>query len=388
MPPLPTTDWPRILLLWLCGVAAAMQFAKIAFLFQALQAHYAVGAAQAGLLLSTVGMVGLVLGVTAGLYAPAIGYRRLLLGGMGLGVVVSLVQSLLPPFGLFWATRVLEGASHLAVVVAAPTLMLAYCAPRHRSIAMGLWSTFFGVAFALTAAGGGWVVARFGVAGVLGGHAAALALVGIATLLWVRTDAPDTAPWPPLSTLPRRHLDIYRHGATALPGACFFFYTLGGVALLTFLPLFAKADRAWVAVLLPLVSIAGTFTAGWLAQTLLPPARLVRWAFTGVACAGLLLGASLFTGLGFAPAALLLVATVGLAGGASFALIPQLNDAPHNQARANGAVAQLGNLGATLGPPLFASLIALGGGAGLVLLVLVCGVAGLSLASWGLRQRS
>ncbi|OYU41690.1 MAG: MFS transporter, partial [Burkholderiales bacterium PBB4] len=146
------THWPRVLILWLCGIFAAMQFAKISFAFLALQQVFATTPAIMGLVLSTVGMVGLVFGVTMGVFAPAIAYRRLLLGGLALGAVVSAVQSLMPSLPLFWATRVLEGASHLAVVVAAPTLIAASSGPRHRSIAMGLWSTFVGVAFALTSA--------------------------------------------------------------------------------------------------------------------------------------------------------------------------------------------------------------------------------------------
>ena len=99
MTPLSTTHWPRVLTLWLCGVAAAMQFSKVSFAFQALQTTYGATPAAMGWILSTVGMVGLVLGVTMGLCAPAIGYRRLLLVGMGLGAVLAGVQSLEPPCG-------------------------------------------------------------------------------------------------------------------------------------------------------------------------------------------------------------------------------------------------------------------------------------------------
>jgi nitrate/nitrite transporter NarK len=68
--------------------------------------------------------------------------------------------------------------------------------------------------------------------------------------------------------------------------------------------------------------------------------------------------------------ALLLSYTVGLAGGSSFALIPYLSREPAVQARATGAVAQMGNLGSTLGPPTFALMISTFGGLGLVLPVL------------------
>lgn len=384
----PCTHWPRITTLWLCGVLAAMQFSKVSFAFQALQAAYGATPAAMGWILSSVGMVGLVFGVTVGLVAPAIGYRRLLLAGMGLGAVLALLQSLAPPLPLLWLTRLLEGVSQLAVVVAAPTLVMQHSAPQHRSIAMGLWSTFVGVAFALTAAGGGWVLARFQLNGLLLLHAVGMAAMGLAVLAMVPADGPRAQPWPALTSLPQLHARIYGQWATALPGGCFFFYTASAIALLTFLPQHAGADRAWLAVALPLVGIAGTFSAGWLAQSLVPPAWLVRGAFSGVALVGLVLGVCLRMGWPMASAALLLTYLVGLAGGASFALIPYLSQVPSEQARATGAVAQLGNLGSTLGPPVFAYAMVALGSLGLVLPVLGFALLGCALATWGLDRHA
>lgn len=388
MPQASTTHWPRVLILWLCGVLAAMQFSKISFTFQALQQHYGVASPKMGLILSTVGMMGLVFGVTVGLFAHAIGYRRLLLVGLGLGAALAGLQSLMLPFGLFWLTRVLEGASQLAVVVAAPTLIVTSAAPQHRSIVMGLWSTFVGVAFALTAALGGMVVARFDVSGLLGLHAAGMALVFVLAWLALRDheEAAGERHWPQLATLPRLHVQIYTHLATALPGLCFFFYTLMAIALLTFIPQHAGPDRLWLAVVLPLMSTAGTFCAGWLAQYWLSPLRLVRLAFWGVALAGLALWGAAVVGVGYAPASLALLFISGMAGGAGYALIPHLAHEPLQQARAAGAIAQMGNLGSTLGPPLFATAVASLGVTGLALPVVVLALLGIAVASWGARQ--
>lgn len=73
----------------------------------------------------------------------------------------------------------------------------------------------------------------------------------------------------------------------------------------------------------------------------------------------------------------------GLSGGASYSLIPHLTQDPAQQARANGAVAQLGNLGSTTGPPLFALLVSLLGGWGAALPVVFFALLGLSMATWG-----
>lgn len=44
----------------------------------------------------------------------------------------------------------------------------------------------------------------------------------------------------------------------------------------------------------------------------------------------------------------------GLTAGANFAAVPELNHRPEDQARANGALAQLGNIGTFSGTPIYA----------------------------------
>lgn len=65
---------------------------------------------------------------------------------------------------------------------------------------------------------------------------------------------------------------------------------------------------------------------------------------------------------------------LGVAPGAAFADIAALNETLGDQARANGALAQLGNVGTALSVPLFAVTLA-GGLPGLVALTAVLSVA-------------
>jgi MFS family permease len=381
-----TTYWSRIFLLWLCGIFAAVQFAKISFAFVPLCQWYGVSPAQMGAVLSAVGMMGLVFGVTVGLYAHAIGYRRLLLMGLGTGAALALLQSFMPAFGFLWTSRVLEGASHLAVVVSAPTLIAASSAPQYRSIAMGLWSTFVGVAFALTAALGGVAIAHFGLAGFFRLHALGFGVLWLLAYAMVPANiVVQAANWPRLLNMPRLHFQTYSNWSTALPALCFGCYTSMAIALLTFLPQLAYNDRVWLAVVLPLMSMGGNFCAGWLAQLWLSPLRLYRLAQAGVGIAALSLWLLSTIGLSIAPVALALMFMLGLVGGAAYALIPYLSDAALVQVRANGALAQMGNLGATLGPPLFAALVAALGPLGLVLPVMLFAGLGVVLAMRGAR---
>jgi MFS transporter, AAHS family, 3-hydroxyphenylpropionic acid transporter len=393
------THWPRVFTLWGCGIAAAMQFAKIAVAFGDLQIHYGASAASMGWILSTVGMVGLLLGVTMGLIAPRVGYKRLLVGGLVFGALLAGVQTALLPWPLFWLTRVFEGASHLAVVVAAPTLMASAAAPRHRAIAMGLWSTFVGLAFAIAGVFGGPLIALGGLPSLFAVHALFLALMAVAALQWVPADIPPVAMPSPdgtatlawLARLPqllRSHATIYARWTTALPGLGFLCYTFMAVALLTFLPRHGGESQLLLAAALPLMGVAGTFSAGWCAQYWVTPLVLVRVAFALVLLMALALAAAAAFGQGYGLVALGLMYCTGLAGGSAFSLIPVLNPESALQAKANGAVAQLGNLGATLGPPMFALALGSFGVYGLVAAVVVCAGCGLGLGAWGTtRQR-
>jgi predicted MFS family arabinose efflux permease len=70
---------------------------------------------------------------------------------------------------------------------------------------------------------------------------------------------------------------------------------------------------------------------------------------------------------------------MGLIEGASFAAVPQLNAGVEAQTQANGAMAQMGNLGNTLGTPVMAMALAGWGYASLPLLGGLAFAAGLGL---------
>ena len=104
-----------------------------------------------------------------------------------------------------------------------------------------------------------------------------------------------------------------------------------------------------------------------LAQHWLSPLRLPAQAFGGVALAECLV-------------ALCLMFLAGVAAGTSFALMPYFNRKSAGPAHANGAIAQLGNLGSSSGPPLFAVLRSHFGTVSTVLPVMVFGLAEMVLA--------
>jgi len=140
-----------VVVIWLAGVGAAGQFAKISVTFDQVEQVYPEAGARLGFALSILGLSGIFFGVVAGVLASKIGMRRTLLGGLCLSVVVSFVQAFGLSFDLFLLSRVVEGLAHLAIVVAAPTLIAKVSPPEKRAFSLTLLGTFYGVAFALFA---------------------------------------------------------------------------------------------------------------------------------------------------------------------------------------------------------------------------------------------
>ncbi|MDU8945369.1 MFS transporter [Ovoidimarina sediminis] len=365
------TDWRLILLLFVAGLFAAAQFAKIALTLDDLALIYP--DRPVAFAVSAQSVMGVLFGVTAGVIVARLGARRVLLAALLAGAGFSAVQAMLPPFPLFMALRLAEGAAHLALVVAAPTLMAAVAAPRDISVAMGLWGTFFGVGFAAAAAA---VPFLGGPTAVYLVHGAGLLV--LAAVLWPILPK-VMPPSQPGEGLLARHLAIYRNPRVFAGAAGFLWHAATFLGLLTFLPRFLGG---WTGPVLPLAALVGTFGAGVLARRI-SPARITAFGY----------GASIL-GLGLllmvpetlrAPLALLVFVFIGLIPGGAFATIPWLNPDPADRARGNGALAQMGNVGTFLSVPLFS--VTLGAGlAGPVALAAAISAAGLG-ALWLIHRK-
>lgn len=385
------THFWLVLALWGAGLGAAAQFAKISVMFTALGVVYPSVGPGIGLMVSLVGVVGIVFGATAGVLVQRIGYRRVLVSAMVLGAVVSAYQSTLPPFALMMVSRAIEGMSHLAVVVAAPTLIAEASAKRHQALTMTLWASFFGVSFSLVAWLGLPLVEVRGPQALFAAHSVYMAV--FAAILWVilprgMVRVVPSAPLT-LSGLIAQHVAIYRSDRVAAPAIGFMFYTLMYVALLTFLPqLVDPGARAFVATAMPLASIAVSLTLGVYALRYISAVTLAQTGFGCAAVLLVLLWAFADFGAVVAVLAILIAALFGLVQGASFAAIPELNANADARARAAGAVAQLGNVGTTCGTPVLALFIAGAGLHGVVLFALPLCLCGVLAHEWLKRRRA
>jgi MFS family permease len=344
-----------VLALYAAGLGAAGQYAKLAVPFEALGAVYPQAGAALGWTVSLISLMGVALGLAAGALATRLGLRRSLIGALALGAAIAAAQATLPPLPILLALRLVEGAAHLAIVVAAPTLIARIAPERWQGAALTLWGTFFGVAFTVVAVLGLPLVAAAGLPALLWAHAAWMAAMA-ALLAWLLPrEEPEPAAEPPAPGLLAAHRAVYGSAFLAAPAAGWLFYTLTYVALLAVLPLTLgpAAGRA-LAALAPLAGIAVSMSVGvWLLRRM-PAVKVVLLGL------GLSLALTPFLGLGGVPA-VALFAALGLVQGASFAAVPELAQTARDRALANGALAQMGNAGNLLGTPVMLAALGAGG---------------------------
>lgn len=366
------TNWPLVWLLWAAGLGAAAQYGKISVIFDWLPALYPDAGAALGFLVSLVGVLGIVLGVVAGVVVARIGYRRALLAALVAGAGVSVLQSVLPSLPVFLASRVIEGASHLAIVVAAPTLIAELSAPKDAPRSLTLWGTFFGVAFALLAWLGVPLADRYGVGVLMGAHGIYMAMMAV--ILWPRLPTVVTTPeTPSLHELLRAHQRIYCSARIGAPALGWLFYTVCFVSVLTVLPPFLpEAGRMATLGAMPLLSILSSLTLGMFLLRYVSAVTVVVTGF--LICAGVTMLLAVWPGLPVL--ALCLGAALGLVQGATFASVSQLTLDVSDRALANGGLAQMGNIGNTVGTPLMVMVIGVTGYSGLIWTLTVLLLAG------------
>ncbi|MCH2078269.1 MAG: MFS transporter [Rhodobacteraceae bacterium] len=358
------TSWGLVAFLFGVGLLAAMQFIKVSLTLDLLAEHYERPVETISFLVTMVSIVGMALGVVAGALVAWLGTRPVVLGALVLGGLVSFAGALLPPFPVMLGLRAIEGLSHLAIVVAVPPTMALAATPSDRPVVMSIWAMFFGVAFSLGALIFPPLLAMGGVPALFVAHGIGFVLL-LSALMFL---LPPARGEPTNIAFFRAHREAYSSAPLAGPALVFLIYTLLFVASVTFLP--PALGRPELAAILPLISLAGTLAAGWLCRTI-PPGRVMA---LGYLC--FVLGA-LPLPFGAWWASYIVFVGMGLVPGACFAAIPAWNSTSGDQARATGAIAQMGNVGTGTGTPLFAFALAMMGTSGLWILLIAFPIAAL-----------
>jgi CP family cyanate transporter-like MFS transporter len=354
-----TSNWPRIIALWLIGIFAAGQLAKVATLAPALRLRFGLTLAQTGLLVSLLEIGGALFGFAAGLAVGRFGTRRFLFWGLAILLLAGAVEAAAPNGAVFFAARAVEGIGYLLVVIALPTAIVTLTDEHNRGAALTLWSSFFAVGVAIGS--------------VVTGFASGLAGPGGALWFWaaIAAAAPFLVAKMPIPTQADRRAIALPATAAWLSTFAFGLYTMAFCSLTMLLPTFLieatgtnLATASIVVGLVSLASLLATAIGAWpmragpvegrrVIAIVAPTLLLSALAAPTIFLAARPTGAAL---LATSAIAILVVLLSTIAAPFIFARLPLMAGARAADdpriAAVNGLVTQFGAGGALIGPPL------------------------------------
>lgn len=385
--PLPDDmHWASVYNVVLAGVASALHVGKATIALPALQQEFGGSLALLSLAVSVFPLVGVFGGVAAGLSVQRWSDRPLLVAGLALLGVASVAGAAAPNYVWLLATRLVEGLGFLAVVVAAPAILHRVTPHMHRSLAIGLWSTFMPVGIALSLLVGPmldswrhiWLASAVPVL---------LAATGLFVTTPRATPAMSKTPWivPGLREMLMSRVAVVLALSFTLYGVQFF-------AVMAFLPIFlmrrvgVSLDMAGViSASVVSVNVVGNLAAGWLLSRGRRPGLLVAVATITMGCsAAIVFHAStpplLSIALCFAFSAI-----AGILPATVIATAPTLARSPALVPLGIGWVMQGSYLGQMIGPLLAGAVVGRFGWSGAIGPMLATAIAGATLGMLLLR---
>lgn len=359
-----------ILFLWLSGIVAGMQFAKFSSTIGLIQTEIGINQLYSGWLLSSLGIIGIALGITAGVIVSRYSPFKMVIAFLWWAAAASLLQALFSHPVFMLSVRIFEGFSQLILVSAAPTALLKITPKRYQPFIMTLWGTFFGVAYLIMNILQNPLIQLGGWKAIFYGHALFSAVVALVLLLCMRAaSTPENAAQTTLQghnnlSFISQHKAVYKETGSLLPGLLFGCHALMYLVFLTYIPQRFNQSypeelfkNSFLLISMPLFSTAGTFVSGIiLNKSQKSPLILIQYTFATMI--GLFFLIIFNNGpVFFLATASAILFCAGILQGSVFATIPYLSNDSTIHAYANGAITQMGNIGTTVGPPIFSTLL-------------------------------
>ncbi len=371
------------------GVGAAMHIGKLPPALPVLGQVLGVSLLQAGFLLSSMQLAGMLLGLLTGLAVQRVGLKRSMMLGLLVIALGSALGALAQSAAWLLATRAMEGLGFLWVVLPAPALLRQLVAPQRISRVMGFWGAYMPLGTSLGLLLGpyvmhlampdmGWRLWW----GVLSVWCALLALL----VLWL---LPADSPTATSNTANQKILGLTLRSRPAwLLALSFAVYSGQWLAVVGFLPTIyalagvASAQAGWLTALAAAANIVGNVAAGRLLERGMRPLTSLRIGFVAMAVGAVLAFLPLLDARLQYAAVLVFSAVGGLIPATLFSLSVRLAPIPAAVSSTVGWMQQWSAIGQFIGPPLVAWVAVQAGGWQLTGLVSVaCCAVGLLLAS-------
>ena len=134
--------WVILAVVYLASVVAAFDQFKIPPLIPVLMQTFQIDLTQAGLLMSIIAVVGLLLALPAGIILQRQGSKVTILIALGLMTAGAAIGAFSQNYGFLLFSRVLEGIGIGLVGVAAPATIAMWFPPEKLGTPMGIWATW------------------------------------------------------------------------------------------------------------------------------------------------------------------------------------------------------------------------------------------------------
>jgi cyanate permease len=384
------SDWIRIWVLVLAGIAAAMQIGKVPAALALLRADFSIGLVASAWILSMFSVVGALFGCLAGVLADRFGSRQLTVTSLLVMALASAIGSRAHSAPLLLLSRAVEGAGFVATVVAVPSLLIAAAIERDRRIVPSLWGIYMPVGMAVALAVTPLVVAASGWRPWWQFNAALLTGLALA-VAWSNSRTRGARPTPAAPFAASLRI-LLRQPAALLLALIFACYTFQFLSVLGFLPtiLQERGSSARLAgaltALAVLANALGNLSAGWLFTRGAAPRWLICTGIIGMAAAELVVFSPRYSWSLQYLATVAFSSIAGLVPASIFTAIPDVAPAAARSTMMGIAV-QASHVGQLVGPPTVAAVAAAAGGWAASPLVLVP-VAAIGLtAAWSMRSR-
>lgn len=382
--------WVILAVVYLASVMAPLNQFKVPPIMPVLIETFSIDLTQAGLLMSIIALVGLLLALPAGMVLQRLGAKATGLIALGCLAAGAVTGALAGSFPVLLLSRVIEGMGVGLVSVVAPAAIAQWFPPDRQGAPMGIWATWVPVgtvvmynAAPALATGSGWRAVWWLAAGLT---AAAMLIFG----LFIRRPpqlmpaGAQPAAQPPLAqTLANRNIWLL--------SAAFMCFNLALVSFATYFPTFLNTVRGYdlgtagfIASISNMVTLVSAPLAGLLSDRLGTRRKMIALPFLVVGV--MILLPFQVAGAWIVVSLVLMAVVAGAIPTATFAAAPEVMPRPE-LAGLGLAVILIGqNLGQLLGPVLFGQMAEQWGWVTASLFLLPVCLAGF-ISAWLVRVR-
>jgi MFS transporter, DHA1 family, inner membrane transport protein len=346
------TNWPAVWAIFAGGLVAGAYMTKVAPAIPGLRDELGLTLVEAGLIATTFNLMGMLVGIVAGVLCDRFGHKTFALAGLAILTLGGALGAFAQGFGSLLLSRFLEGVGFIAFVVSAVALMNAAAAtPRDRAKALGLWSAYMPTGGTIALLASPWLITAWGWRGlwIVISALAVVSAVALARLV-------PASRYGQVSSMRLVAESLASAGNIAM-ALLFAFYVAQWTSIMVWLPTFlvdehrlSAGTAAYATALFVLINAPGNLTGGWLLARGIPRGVLI---VAGATIAGLCELGMFVDALPAAVRYVLVLAFSFFAGvipASVFSGLPLHARTPQHIGTGNGIVMQASQVGQFLGP--------------------------------------